>query len=268
MDLILQLLDNYVFDYMYAPFLSFFPTLQQRDYIWRQYVSTYLVWCIGGILFYLVFSSLNYVFLYDKSLKKNKLYLQNQIPQEILTALNSIPIMAFPSAAIFLAEVRGYSMLYEGVEGMSGWIYISVSIIIYLFFTDMCIYWIHRWLHIPILYTYIHKPHHKWIISTPFASHAFHPIDGFLQSIPYHIFVFLFPLNKFIYIALFIFVNMWTISIHDNVYFYNGSILNGAEHHTIHHRQFNYNFGQYFTLWDKICGTHKLEDPSYKSKQA
>src|SRR5690554_896974 len=47
-------------------------------------------------------------------------------------------------------------------------------------------------------------------------SHAFHPLDGFSQSVPYHIFVFIFPLNKFVYLALFILVNVWTVSIHDN----------------------------------------------------
>jgi sterol desaturase/sphingolipid hydroxylase (fatty acid hydroxylase superfamily) len=33
----------------------------------------------------------------------------------------------------------------------------------FLLFTDYCIYWIHRWLHLPMFYKYIHKPHHKWI---------------------------------------------------------------------------------------------------------
>lgn len=33
----------------------------------------------------------------------------------------------------------------------------------FLLFTDYCIYWVHRWLHIPILYKTFHKPHHKWI---------------------------------------------------------------------------------------------------------
>ena len=33
----------------------------------------------------------------------------------------------------------------------------------YLLFTDYCIYWIHRWLHIPFIYKFVHKPHHKWI---------------------------------------------------------------------------------------------------------
>jgi len=119
------------------------------------------------------------------------------------------------------------------------------------------IYWIHRFLHHPTLYGPIHKLHHKWVVTTPFASHAFHPLDGFLQSTPYHIYVFLFPMNKYLYLFLFAAVNFWTISIHDGAGAYNGVIINGADHHTIHHRLFNYNYGQYFTFWDRICGTHR-----------
>lgn len=36
---------------------------------------------------------------------------------------------------------------------------------------------------------------------TSFASHAFHPVDGFLQSVPYHLYPFLFPLNKYLYLV-------------------------------------------------------------------
>jgi lathosterol oxidase len=136
------------------------------------------------------------------------------------------------------------------------------------FLPDALIYWIHRWLHHPLLYQPIHKPHHKWIVSTPFASHAFHPADGFLQSTPYHIFVFLFPLNKYLYVGLFIFVNIWTVSIHDGTAYYEGTILNGAGHHIIHHSQFNWNYGQYFTFWDRLLGTHKLESHRNQIKKS
>ena len=33
----------------------------------------------------------------------------------------------------------------------------------FLLFTDYGIYWIHRWLHLPVFYKIFHKPHHKWI---------------------------------------------------------------------------------------------------------
>lgn len=105
-----------------------------------------------------------------------------------------------------------------------------------------------------------HKPHHLWKIATPFASHAFHPVDGFMQSLPYHVYPFLFPLHKITYLGLYIFVNVWTISIHDGDYRVPRllrHIINGSAHHTDHHLYFDYNYGQYFTLWDKIGGSYK-----------
>lgn len=105
-----------------------------------------------------------------------------------------------------------------------------------------------------------HKPHHLWKIATPFASHAFHPVDGFMQSLPYHVYPFLFPLHKITYLGLYIFVNVWTISIHDGDYRVPRPlrhVINGSAHHTDHHLYFDYNYGQYFTLWDKIGGSYK-----------
>jgi lathosterol oxidase len=257
MDLVINYLDQNGLDRIYEKYAP--ADFIVRDFWLRQYTTILILWIIGGWFMYLSIATASYVFLFDKSLKKHKLYLPNQIEQEIQVAMTSIPIMAIPSAFIFLAEVRGFSRMYESFEDHGGILFILLSIPLYLVFTDTGIYWIHRFLHIPALYSPIHKLHHKWIISTPFASHAFHPLDGFLQSIPYHIYVFLFPFNKIVYLALFFFVNMWTISIHDNYHFYEGKILNGTEHHTIHHRKFNYNYGQYFTFWDRVCSTHRLK---------
>lgn len=164
----------------------------------------------------------------------------------------------------FLGEVRGASKLFHGYGDYGVW-YFPLSALSFLFFTDMLIYWIHRGFHHPSVYYWLHKPHHLWKVPTPFASHAFHPLDGFGQSLPYHIYVYLFPMNAYLYIGLFIFVNVWTISIHDGVFLSQGNFLNGASHHTIHHLEFNYNYGQYFTLWDIIGKSHK--SPYRKEKK-
>jgi len=235
-----------------------------RNYWVRQYMSIGVIWWVGGTLSYLLISSFSYAFLFDKEIRKDRRFLPSQEMKEIGLSLWSIPCMALPSCFIFLAEVRGYSLLYDGVEGISGALYMALTVAMYLFFTDTCIYWIHKWLHIPIWYRLIHKPHHRWIVSTPFASYAFHPIDGFLQSTPYHIFAFLVPLNKYLYMGLFLFVCCWTVSIHDGKGFYSGTIINGSDHHTIHHSDFLYNYGQYFTFWDKVMGTHR--EPKYNKK--
>ena len=135
-----------------------------------------------------------------------------------------------------------------------------LSIVTFILFTDWLIYWIHRWLHHKLIYKYIHKDHHRWKVPTPFASHAFHPVDGFLQSCPYHIYPFLFPLHKYTYLVLFVLVNVWTVSIHDGEYRVPKCLqpfINGSAHHMDHHLYYNYNYGQYFTLWDRIGGSFR-----------
>ena len=101
------------------------------------------------------------------------------------------------TAPIFVAEVRGHSQLYTDVgSGWQNWGYLLFSASLFMVFNDTLIYWIHRALHTKLLYKHIHKTHHKWLVPTPFASHAFHPVDGWLQSLPYHLFVFLIPFHK------------------------------------------------------------------------
>lgn len=63
-----------------------------------------------------------------------------------------------------------------------------------------------------------------------------------------------------VYLSLFVFVNIWTISIHDGDDRIPGPLmplLNGAAHHVDHHLSFNYNYGQYFTLWDRLGGSYR-----------
>lgn len=167
---------------------------------------------IFGLLLYAICATLSYVFIFDKRTFNHPKFLKNQIRLEIEQTLWSLPGMAICTAPFFLAEVRGYSKLYASTSDQPTW-YNYFQYPFFLAFTDCFIYFIHRGLHHPILYKRLHKPHHRWIMPTPYASHAFHPLDGFAQSLPYHIFPLLFPLHKVAYIALFMFINIWTIFI-------------------------------------------------------
>ena len=207
--------------------------------------------------------------------------------------------MAIFTAPLFLGEVRGYAKLYDSPQDAPFWAYNILQVPFFIIFTDFFIYWIHRGLHSKMLYKRLHKPHHKWIVPTPFASHAFHPLDGFAQSAPYHVYPYIFPLQKFAYIALFMFINIWTISIRkflpliicflpisiwglffgpalvstlaslavecyanmrnvdDGEYIANSAIINGAACHGIHHEKFEYNYGQFTTIWDRLGGSYR-----------
>jgi Delta7-sterol 5-desaturase len=206
-----------------------------RDNPYRQLVSLFFTTWFFGILLYFLCSGLSYWLVFDKTTFKHPKFLKNQVKLEIKQALSSMPGMSIMTALLFLVDVRGYAKLYDRSDEAPFPLYNVLQFPCFLLFTDMLIYFIHRGLHHPLVYKKLHKAHHKWIMPTPFASHAFHPIDGFLQSVPYHIYPLLFPLQKFAYVALFVFVNIWTIFIHDGEYMANSPILNGAACHTMHH---------------------------------
>ncbi|KAL8889148.1 MAG: hypothetical protein Q9215_003537 [Flavoplaca cf. flavocitrina] len=228
-----------------------------RDNIWRQTLSLYLITWLFGFFVYFICASLSYLFIFDHATFTHPKYLKNQVSLEIKQALRALPIMAVFTVPFFVGEVQGYAKLYDAPADAPFWLYNILQFPLFICFTDFFIYWIHRGLHHPTVYRTLHKPHHKWIMPTPYASHAFHPLDGFAQSVPYHVFPFIFPLNKIAYVALFAFINIWTVFIHDGEYVANSSIINGAACHTMHHLYFNYNYGQFTTIWDRLGGSYR-----------
>jgi lathosterol oxidase len=208
-------------------------------------------------LIYFFFATLSFLFIFDRNTLKHPRFLKNQIKLEIVQTLWSLPVMALMTAPVFWLDVRGYSRMYDTTSEGPGLWYNLAQFPLFIAFTDWWIYWIHRGLHHPLVYKHLHKPHHKWIMPTPYASHAFHPIDGFAQSVPYHVFPFLFPLQKMAYVFLFVFINIWTILIHDGEYMTNHPVVNGAACHSIHHMEFTGNFGQFTTLPDRFGQTYR-----------
>ena len=84
----------------------------------------------------------------------------------------------------------------------------------------------------------------------------------------YHIFIFLVPTNVWVYVGLWMFSAVWTIMIHDRVRWspdFLGPIVNHTGCHTAHHWHCRYNYGNYFTFWDKLCGTYF--DPEHLPEQ-
>ncbi|KAJ3486388.1 hypothetical protein NLG97_g6631 [Lecanicillium saksenae] len=245
-----------------------------RDDIRRQCASILFVAGFGAAAIYFIFAAFSYYFVFDRRLEHHPRFLKNQIYQEIMSSLWAIPFIDLLSLPFFLAEVRGHSLLYTHIDEY-GWSWLFISAALYMVFNDFFIYWIHRLEHHPSVYKYVHKPHHKWIVPTPWAAIAFHPVDGFLQSTPYHIFVFICPMQKYLYAVLFIMVQLWTIFIHDGDMVtgtWSEKFINSPAHHTLHHMYFTCNYGQYFTWADNYFDSHRDPrpelDPIHESLRA
>lgn len=177
------------------------------------------------------------------------------VRREVRHSILSLAIMTALTVPLEVGVQLGYSKVYHSVNDYS-LAYLVLSPVLFLLVSDCAIYFIHRGLHHRSIYRYIHKPHHSYIHTTAFAAFAFHPLDGFLQGVSYQLFVFVFPFHSIIHLVSMACVLLWTINIHDRASFGIPGV-NGGAHHTIHHTTFKSNYGQYFTLWDRICGTHR-----------
>ncbi|KAI9496331.1 hypothetical protein BDB00DRAFT_809983 [Zychaea mexicana] len=275
MDTILELADEYFFDGVYAKLVPKQVPLAnattnflgeqlattsawERDSDLRICLSLSVFLIVGATLFYFASATFSYFVFFDKEYMKHPRFLKNQVRLEIESATKAIPGFALLTVPWFWGEIKGYSLLYEGTPAtLLEWAYLALTVPLFLLFTDCGIYWVHRYLHHPLLYKHLHKPHHKWLIPTPYSAYAFHPLDGYFQSIPYHLFVYIVPMHKWLYMSMFMFVNIWTILIHDGNFISRSTIINTSAHHAVHHLYFNYNYGQYFTFWDRFGESHR-----------
>lgn len=197
---------------------------------------------------------------------KQKKQLHKEISWSAITSL----IFAVSGTGMVILWQQGYTQIYTDFSQYSIW-YVPVSIGAALFVHETYYYWLHRWMHRPRIFRKIHKVHHESIKTSSLTSFSFHPTESVLQAIIIPVIVLFLPLH--IYAILFLLMLMTfsgTIN-HASVEIYPkgfqrhwlGKWLIGATHHDLHHKQFRFNFGLYFTFWDRWMQT---ESPDYEEK--
>lgn len=238
--------------------------------IFKNYLKVFfIITSINGVR-YFIFAGLGFL-IFWKVLKKKINFRRIQpkdpkkedIKREIIYSMSTVSIFGFVGVLIYTLKQAGYTKIYSDFHQYSLG-YFLFSLLLLIFLHDTYFYWIHRLMHHPKIYKYVHYIHHKSHNPTPFAAFSFHPLEAILESAIIPISVFLIPLHN---ITLFVFL---TFSLFMNVlghlgyeiYFKNFTKHpltwwnNTSTHHNMHHRFVNYNFGLYFNLWDRIMGTN------------
>ncbi|XP_033108244.1 lathosterol oxidase-like [Anneissia japonica] len=255
MDVILEYADEYLF----TPYV--YPASWDEDNSLRKCLSLFLITWSMGFISYLLVAVPSYFFIFDHDMMKHPHFQKNQLRQEFWQSSYAMPLMFIMSTPMYYLEVTGRTRLRENYDDACfGYFTAIPELISMIIVVDFLSYTFHRAMHHKLVYKYLHKDHHKWKVATPFASHAFHPVDGFLQQMPYHVCVIIFPVNKYLFITFLVLANIWAVSIHDGEFEmpeWMKSVINGPAHHTDHHMYFNYNYGQFFTVWDRLCGSYR-----------
>ncbi|KAL4801254.1 hypothetical protein BDV18DRAFT_165117 [Aspergillus unguis] len=120
---------------------------------------------------------------------------------------------------------------------------------------EVLFYYVHRALHHPAIYVYIHKMHHRYITPVSFAAEYAHPVEHILANI--------LPITLPLYlkgahglsIMAFVTFELWEAAADHSGYDFLK--LPPAELHDLHHEKFRVNYGT-IGLMDWIHGTHTV----------
>jgi len=209
---------------------------------------------------------------YPEKWKERKInerqYKTGQFKKEVAWTTTTAIIFAISGAAMLLLWQKGYTKVYLNASDYPWW-WMPVSLLIALLAHETYYYWLHRWMHHPKVFKVVHKVHHDSNITSPWTAFSFHPIEGVFQAIflplllmvlPMHLYVLLIHLTIMTFSSV---VNHLDIEVYPKRFHkhFIGRWLIGATHHSLHHKQFKYNYGLYFTFWDKW---KKTESPMYE----
>ena len=187
--------------------------------------------------------------------------------QEIRYSLISTPIYALPAAIALEAFKDGGTKIYVDPSVYGLW-WLPASFLLLLLVQDTHYYWTHRLLHHPRLFAFAHAGHHRSREASPFASFAFDPIEAMLTAWVLPLLVFLIPINLYVIVALLTLMTISAVMNHCGwevwpdrwVRTGPGAQLITATHHSRHHTHMRTNFGLYFRLWDRLCGTDGMPE--------
>ncbi len=217
---------------------------------------------------YFKFATLAFVIFYIV-LKKPMWFrkVQQKMPKltdygrDIFYSLISVTIFA-TVALITYYFLDDYTNTYPNISDY-GWGYYLFTWVYMFFIHDTYFYWMHRGMHHPKMFKYVHLIHHKSTNPSPWTAYAFHPLEATLEALIIPILAFSIPIHSHAIGWFFLFQIIYNVYGHLGFELYPkgfhktwiGRYINTSVAHNLHHDKFHGNFGLYFLIWDRWMGT-------------
>lgn len=212
----------------------------------------------AGIAYFIFYVWKEKQFIYLKLNQKQPAF--KQIKNELLYSTTTLLIYSTSVFLLIYWYQMGYTTIYSKIETY-GYAYFFCSILIMIVLHDAYFYWSHKLMHqLPILFRF-HKIHHFSHNPNPWSAFSFHPIEAIISLGIIPIIIFTVPVHPYALFVFSTFMTLYNVYIHlgykINFLFLGNLTQNTAENHDLHHRVSKYNFGLYFSFWDKIMKTYK-----------
>lgn len=142
-----------------------------------------------------------------------------------------------------------------------GW-RVALECLVLMLWNDVHFYAHHRLLHHPWFFARFHRPHHRSVVTTPWSTYAFHPVEALMLGS-----VMLLPMLAWPFsltaLALLPILSLTYNSLGHANYMAlprGWRWLSNARSHHLHHACFRGNYGFLFRFMDRSLGTELADD--------
>lgn len=189
--------------------------------------------------------------------------LDRQIRKEIGWSLASAAIYGIPAGLVAWGwQARGWTRIYTDAHAYPLW-WMPLSLLAYLLAHDTYFYWTHRLMHRPWAFRTMHAVHHASRPPTAWAAMSFHPWEALTGAVVIPALVFFIPIHVAALGTVLTIMTVMGVTNHMGWEMFPRWLVRGpagawlitASHHQRHHDRYKCNYGLYFRVWDRLCGT-------------
>ncbi len=195
-----------------------------------------------------------------------------QMRREFLISMRTTIIFTLSGLFTVMAARAGWIHTYEAA-GERGWLYFAFTVLALIVLHDSWFYWTHRLIHHPRLFRRVHRTHHKSHNPSPWTAYSFDMSEAAINAAFLPLILFIMPTSVPAIILFLLHMILRNAIGHCGYELMpvrrDGrpvlDFLTSVTHHDLHHAQAGWNYGLYFTWWDRLMGT---EHPLYHEKFA
>ncbi len=186
-----------------------------------------------------------------------------QMRMEIGWSLASAAIYGIPAGVVAWGwQTRGWTRIYTDPAAYPLW-WMPASVLLVLALHDTWFYWTHRLFHDPRLFQAVHAVHHRSRPPTAWAAMSFAPIEAVSGAVVIPALVFVIPIHVAMLGLVLGIMTLMGVTNHMGWELFPRWLVHGpagrwlitASHHERHHDRYRCNYGLYFRVWDRLCGT-------------
>lgn len=195
-----------------------------------------------------------------------------QLFVEFFVSMRSIAIFSTMGLISFSLERAG---LLPGPALGASWgpVWLWISLALMILGHDAYFYWAHRAMHDPRVFRMFHRRHHRSMNPSPFTAYSFDLGEAAVMGLFVPLWMLLTP-TPWEAVGLFVLHQIVRNTLgHAGYELFPAradgrpllDFLTTTTHHDLHHAQAGWNYGLYFTWWDRLMGT---EHPDYYARFA